>query len=81
MRILLFGRLRDAAGTSTVRLETTARTVDDAISALVKIYPELKVILASPCIHVAVNGKLVRDGMAPIDEGDEVAFMPPLSGG
>jgi molybdopterin synthase sulfur carrier subunit len=82
-RALFFGRLRDAAGCSerqaslsgAVNLqEFRARAADgDA---------DFESALQAPSIRVALNGAIVQAGAdVLINPGDEVAFMPPFSGG
>jgi len=43
---------------------------------------DLAVALRAPRVRVAVNGAVLAPGAAPLlAEGDEVAFLPPVSGG
>lgn len=77
--IRLFARLRDIAGTG----ELTREAPDDATvgavwRALAQEFPELAAYERS--ISSAVNADYVRFDRRLID-GDEVAFLPPVSGG
>ena len=77
--IRLFARLREIAGASelarTVRDGGTAR---DAWDALVAEFPAMSAHTGS--ISVAVNEEYARMS-AGLRDGDEVAFLPPVSGG
>lgn len=77
--IRLFARLRDIAGSAELEREVpdgaTVRTVWNALAAD---YPELTPYLAS--ISAAVNADYSRLETR-LEDGDEVAFLPPVSGG
>ena len=77
-RLLFLGRLQDLAGTAERRVDAPpSGTVAGLIAAL---EPQLAGELASPRVRVAVNGVLA--GHATMVAGDdEVAFLPPVSGG
>ena len=79
VRILLFASFREAAGTSqsTVEVEHDAR-VSDVWERLVAQYPPLAP--HSGTAAYAVNGTYAKSGER-VSEGDEVAFLPPVSGG
>ncbi len=74
MRILFFGRLRDGApaGPAPPGIRDT-----DALRAwLGRGRPEL----LDESIRIAVNDEIIPSNRL-LDEGDEVAFLPPMSGG
>jgi molybdopterin synthase catalytic subunit len=77
--IRLFARLRDIVGESELTRDVpegaTVRTVWRALSAE---FPGLAAYEAS--LSIAVNADYARME-APLVEGDEVAFLPPVSGG
>jgi len=77
--VRLFARLRDMAGTGELIREVgpgaTAREVWDD---LVLEWPGLRDYESA--MSVAVNAEYARMGTA-VQDGDEVAFMPPVSGG
>ena len=77
--VRLFARLRDLAGTGElireVRPGASAREVWDD---LVLDWPGLRDYEA--ILSVAVNAEYARMGTA-VQDGDEIAFMPPVSGG
>jgi molybdopterin converting factor subunit 1 len=77
--VRLFARLRELAGTSELQQELP----DDAIAktaweSLVQRYPALAEY--EPAVSCAVNEEYARF-TTPLKDGDEVAFLPPVSGG
>ena len=69
-----------AAGTSELQLEVaTGSSAIAVVDTLQKSYPQLEKIL--PRCAVAVNGEYVQSADASLAEGDEVALLPPMSGG
>ncbi len=77
--IRLFARLRELAGGSELSCELPADArVSDAWRWLVERYPAVAAYGSS--VSAAVNADYARmDG--PVSDGDEVAFLPPVSGG
>lgn len=81
-RVLLFGRLRDLYGVPEIVLQAKAATAADLRAALAATHPDLAATILAPSIRMAVNQRLIADEVAtPVKIGDEVAFLPPLSGG
>jgi molybdopterin converting factor subunit 1 len=81
MRVHLryFAALREAAGHATDELELpSGATVGTARAALAERYPAVAALL--PRCVAAVNRAYVA-GDAPLAEGDELVFVPPLGGG
>ena len=79
IRVLYFGMLRDFAGTSAVDLEVSdGAIVRDVLELCEKEIPQLKEML--PSIACAVNHQYAKPE-DPLSEGDEVALLPPVSGG
>jgi molybdopterin converting factor subunit 1 len=79
LTVLLFARLRDAAGADAVPVTLPPdATVADLRRALAEVNRELAGLLARSA--VAVNHDFADDArvLAP---GDEVAVIPPVSGG
>ncbi len=75
----LFGSLREAAGSRTLTLELPeGATVEDVREALAKRLPAAARLGSR--VAVAVNQELASPGTA-LAEGDEVALLPPVSGG
>ena len=79
IRVRLFAMQREAAGTRELRLEVPlGSTVDDAWNAVVASVPALAPGRSS--LRFAVNGEYVDDDLTLAD-GDELACIPPVSGG
>ena len=77
--IRLFARLRDLAGSGElVRDVPGPATVQSVWKSLVTEMPALGEYERT--MSVAVNADYARMS-APVAEGDEVAFLPPVSGG
>jgi molybdopterin converting factor subunit 1 len=77
--IRLFARLRDLAGSGElVRDVPSPATVQTIWKGLVAEMPGLGIY--EKTMSVAVNADYARMS-APVSEGDEVAFLPPVSGG
>ena len=80
--VRLFARLRDIAGTAELARDVTpganVATVGDVWRQLAKEFPELASYERS--ISSAVNADYARMDHV-ICDGDEVAFLPPVSGG
>ncbi|MEY4636390.1 MAG: Sulfur carrier protein MoaD [Acidobacteriota bacterium] len=77
--IRLFARLRDIAGAGELRREApSGATVGALWAGLVAEYPELSPYEKS--ISCAVNADYSKFS-ATVNDGDEVAFLPPVSGG
>lgn len=77
--MLLFAKLRDAAGAEAVSIALPAgSTVDDLRKQLTDAYPAVAGLLERSA--VAVNHDFA-DADRPLTAGDEVAIIPPVSGG
>jgi MoaD family protein len=77
IRVRLFASLREDAGASVV--EAPGRTVGELVDALSARYGERFARVAAVSSFV-VNGERA-DRSTPVAEGDEVAVLPPVSGG
>lgn len=79
IKILLFAGLRDVAGAGSLEcLVPEASSVERVWSGLTAEFPGLAPHRAS--LQAAVNAEFAPFS-ALVDEGDEVAFLPPVSGG
>ncbi len=75
----MFGPARDCAGGSTVEVAIALpASVDDLVAALALSNEELAELL--PCCAIAVGDELVARDFV-VRPGDEVAVLPPVSGG
>lgn len=79
LTVLLFAKLRDAAGSEAVAVELPAgATVADLRRQLADAYPAIAQLLERSA--VAVNHDFA-DGARSLAPGDEIAIIPPVSGG
>ena len=74
IRIILFGQLADIAGNSVFVNDVT--DTDGLISVLHKTYPAL----AESKYVIAVNKEVITSNTL-LNENNEVALLPPFSGG
>lgn len=74
----LFARLREQAGTECEQLDLVDATVEDVYRTLRERHPSLEADLQ--LIRPARNQSFA-DWSEPVADGDEVAFIPPVSGG
>lgn len=80
--VLLFGRLKDAFGADSIALPEGAGTAAELRALLISANPDLAETLRSKSIRIAVNQELVADEASTrISHADEIALLPPLSGG
>jgi molybdopterin converting factor subunit 1 len=77
--VRLFARLREMAGGAEFKRElpdgSTARNVWDALAAEVPGFDDY-----SKAVSCAINEEYARM-TSPVNDGDEIAFLPPVSGG
>ena len=78
IKIRLFGAAADRAGTREAELESGATTIDGLWPLLAEAYPDLKPMRET--LAFAVNEEYARGGDS-VSPGDEVAVLPPVSGG
>lgn len=78
IRILAFGIARDIMGSRNMEMELkSGATISDVRETINVSYPKL---LELKHIHLSLNGDYT-DGSEIISEQDEIAIIPPVSGG
>ena len=75
MKILLFGVLTEAAGSDSIEIESCG-SVSELKSKIENDFPEL----SNFSYRISVNSELVREDCI-ISADDEIAILPPFSGG
>lgn len=76
-RLVFLGRLEDSAGMA--ELAVAPGPLDQVLARLDR---ALAVELLGERIRLALNGRLLSDaGGVVLNAGDELAFLPPVSGG
>lgn len=77
--VLFFAGAKDAMNASSRTYDVAgARTVRELSLLLQQEAPQLELLL--PYVRFAVNGKFV-DAAHSLADGDEIAVLPPVSGG
>ncbi len=81
IEVRFFAQLREELGVEILSLETEGLDNMAQLRArLLAEHPEWQEALGRPALLLAVNHALVKLDH-PVREGDEVAFMPPVTGG
>src|ERR1700737_738144 len=79
VRVLFFGRLKDIVGRAEEQAELSeGARVEDLFERYGRNFPELAKF--RPSVAASVNQEFA-EWRAPLASGDEVAFLPPVSGG
>ncbi|CAN6458310.1 unnamed protein product [Victoria cruziana] len=79
IKVLFFARARDLSGTPETDLSVPVGfTARDCLVKLLTVFPGLEEI--RNCIVVALNQEYVRETVF-VKNGDELAIIPPISGG
>jgi molybdopterin converting factor subunit 1 len=79
IRLLCFAAIREIVGHRELAMELPdGTTAGDLIRRLAEAHPELERLI--PCLKVAINREYVAAGHV-LRCGDEVALIPPVSGG
>ncbi|AGK56096.1 molybdopterin converting factor subunit 1 [Bacillus sp. 1NLA3E] len=75
-KVMFFAHLRDAVGAEFLMLPLSGKTVAEVKNMLVEKYPVLKLDTVMTAINeeFATNDEVMNDG-------DVIAFIPPVSGG
>ena len=79
IRVLFFASLADIAGTRETQVDPA--TITDVVSVFNKLarqYPSLEKYRSS--VLFALNSEFAG-AESPVQDGDELAFFPPVSGG
>lgn len=79
IQVKFFGSTREAVGSKMIDLEIEEGTrASDLLDILVKRYPPLEDFRKQ--VIIAVNKEVNREDKI-LENGDEIALMPPVSGG
>jgi MoaD family protein len=78
--VKLFAIMKDRIGRDELKMTAANVTVGDLLRQIAREYPALSDVLAPGTIVVSVNQEFVKQD-ARVKDGDEVALMPPFSGG
>jgi len=79
INVLLFASLKDIAGKGQLEIEVEENcSIEDLSSKLYELYPKVESFESS--VRIALNQEFV-EGDIELRDGDEVAYLPPVSGG
>jgi molybdopterin converting factor subunit 1 len=79
LNVRLFARAKDLAGTDVATVEVAdCATIEDLRDALARSHPALAALLGRSAL--AVNAEIAPSGQ-PLHPNDEIALLPPVSGG
>ena len=78
LKVVFFASSREAAGVAEAQIEFQGDDTAALLRTLSETYPKLSELL--PRCALACNGEYA-DGVQPLADGDEVAVIPPVSGG
>lgn len=78
--VLFFASLKEAVGQSSLSVTIAGVRLSVLIEHMVSAHPSWREALTAENIVVSVNQEIVREDIL-IEDGDEVAFLPPVTGG
>jgi molybdopterin converting factor subunit 1 len=79
VKVLFFGRLKEITGAAEESVQVTPGSrIEDLFASLVARQPEFASYRSSV---VASRNQEFAAWSTPLDSGDEIAFLPPVSGG
>lgn len=82
IQLKYFASIREALGQGGETLEVTATTVGALRDELIaRGGAHAQALARGKAVRVALNQTMVADETAPLSEGAEVAFFPPVTGG
>ena len=77
LKVKLFGITREIVGSPVMELDVPVSTVGELLSSLKSDYPEMNKLTS---LLVAVNSEYANSDSV-LKENDEIALIPPVSGG
>jgi molybdopterin converting factor small subunit len=81
IKIVFLGKLKDVSGQAEFNI-AAPQTLLGYLENLATAQPDLHEALTATGIRCALNLKLIANGQdCNLQDGDELAFMPPVSGG
>ena len=78
-RLVFLGRLEQAAGAGELVCPLAEPTA--LADLLLMLPPALAEALSAPRVRLALNGTLAEPAGLVVTDADELAFLPPVSGG
>jgi molybdopterin converting factor small subunit len=83
VRLVFLGKFGDVApaGLAEISLPGDVRTLSDLKTWVARTEPVLGHAMATTPTRMIVNQCVAHDLSGPVTDGDEIAFLPPMSGG
>jgi molybdopterin converting factor small subunit len=81
VKLVFLGKFGDVADSTDVALPEEVRTLSDLTHWLLQQQPLLGQAMAATTTRLVVNQCVAHDLSVPVADGDEIAFLPPMSGG
>jgi molybdopterin converting factor subunit 1 len=78
IQVKFFASCRDLVGENAITITADISTTTELITLLLAKYPDLQHGISE--VSLAVNKQYI-DGPCALHDNDEVAFLPPMSGG
>ena len=79
MKILLFAGLKEKLGEPEIDMTVEGKSVLQIKEALVELYPDVENLIRRS--HFAIGQEYVSDSFVLESQPDEIAIIPPVSGG
>lgn len=77
IKVLFFAHLKDATGKEAVTINASGKTVAQLKELVIKEFPSIQTL---DTVMTAINEEFSNDADV-LNDGDTVAFIPPVSGG
>ena len=81
VKLVFLGKFGDVADSTEVPLPEDVRTLSELKAWLTRQQPLLGQAMAATTTRLVVNQYVAHDLSASVADGDEIAFLPPMSGG
>jgi molybdopterin synthase sulfur carrier subunit len=81
VRLVFLGKFGGMAGPADVALPGEVQTLSDLTQWIARQQPLLGEAMAETTTRLVLNHCVAHDLSAPVRDGDEIAFLPPMSGG
>ena len=81
VKLGFLGKFGDVAGSTEAALPEEVRTLSELKAWLTRQQPLLGQAMAATTTRLVVNQCVAHDLSASVADGDEIAFLPPMSGG
>jgi molybdopterin converting factor small subunit len=81
VKLVFLGKFGDMADLSDVTLPDDVQTLSDLQHWVARQQPLLGQAMAATTTRLILNQCVAHDLSAPVRSGDEIAFLPPMSGG